>query len=123
MRKVGAALFFALIFAACSGDGPGDAPGEVEATTTTAVPADAAPAPTSTTDPAQTSPTTTSLEIASDMTLIERAAPITFAPITQVGDEFVAVVQDYESEQATFCLLYTSPSPRDRTRSRMPSSA
>ena len=26
-------------------------------------------------------------------------------------------------EQASFCLLYTSPSPRDRTRSRMPSSA
>ena len=25
--------------------------------------------------------------------------------------------------QPTFCLLYTSPSPRDRTRSRMPSSA
>ena len=25
--------------------------------------------------------------------------------------------------QATNCLLYTSPSPRDRTRSRMPSSA
>ena len=24
---------------------------------------------------------------------------------------------------ATSCLLYTSPSPRDRTRSRMPSSA
>ena len=24
---------------------------------------------------------------------------------------------------AYFCLLYTSPSPRDRTRSRMPSSA
>ena len=24
---------------------------------------------------------------------------------------------------STFCLLYTSPSPRDRTRSRMPSSA
>ena len=24
---------------------------------------------------------------------------------------------------AGFCLLYTSPSPRDRTRSRMPSSA
>ena len=27
------------------------------------------------------------------------------------------------SEQAITCLLYTSPSPRDRTRSRMPSSA
>ena len=26
-------------------------------------------------------------------------------------------------EQAQACLLYTSPSPRDRTRSRMPSSA
>ena len=25
--------------------------------------------------------------------------------------------------EATDCLLYTSPSPRDRTRSRMPSSA
>ena len=25
--------------------------------------------------------------------------------------------------EATGCLLYTSPSPRDRTRSRMPSSA
>ena len=27
------------------------------------------------------------------------------------------------SEQSLSCLLYTSPSPRDRTRSRMPSSA
>ena len=26
-------------------------------------------------------------------------------------------------EEVTACLLYTSPSPRDRTRSRMPSSA
>ena len=28
-----------------------------------------------------------------------------------------------EDEQVRDCLLYTSPSPRDRTRSRMPSSA
>ena len=27
------------------------------------------------------------------------------------------------AEHAATCLLYTSPSPRDRTRSRMPSSA
>ena len=27
------------------------------------------------------------------------------------------------SDRETACLLYTSPSPRDRTRSRMPSSA
>ena len=30
---------------------------------------------------------------------------------------------DPDSGTATRCLLYTSPSPRDRTRSRMPSSA
>ena len=28
-----------------------------------------------------------------------------------------------ELEKSNICLLYTSPSPRDRTRSRMPSSA
>ena len=35
-----------------------------------------------------------------------------------------AVTQDgLEMGRAQVCLLYTSPSPRDRTRSRMPSSA
>ena len=29
----------------------------------------------------------------------------------------------YTVDQMEVCLLYTSPSPRDRTRSRMPSSA
>ena len=29
----------------------------------------------------------------------------------------------HEAAQAYFCLLYTSPSPRDRQKSRMPSSA
>ena len=32
-------------------------------------------------------------------------------------------VQAHRAERHAFCLLYTSPSPRDRTRSRMPSSA
>ena len=31
--------------------------------------------------------------------------------------------EDIERARAEVCLLYTSPSPRDRTRSRMPSSA
>ena len=30
---------------------------------------------------------------------------------------------DERMQEAAGCLLYTSPSPRDRTRSRMPSSA
>ena len=36
-------------------------------------------------------------------------------PPASIPHQFVNVVED--------CLLYTSPSPRDRTRSRMPSSA
>ena len=37
-------------------------------------------------------------------------------------DETLFGITPY-SEEAYACLLYTSPSPRDRTRSRMPSSA
>jgi len=37
-------------------------------------------------------------------------------------NESVYIV-DFRSESFNSCLLYTSPSPRDRTRSRMPSSA
>ena len=39
-----------------------------------------------------------------------------------VKGEGAAVTYDDAQESYT-CLLYTSPSPRDRTRSRMPSSA
>ena len=43
-------------------------------------------------------------------------------------DGSVAIVLDSEMQEELVgpdhsCLLYTSPSPRDRTRSRMPSSA
>jgi len=51
-------------------------------------------------------------------------------PTYEVGDKIAITVGDqtasYTVSQATLdatCLLYTSPSPRDRTRSRMPSSA
>ena len=42
--------------------------------------------------------------------------------------KFVSLTDQIGKEKTTFddygdCLLYTSPSPRDRTRSRMPSSA
>ena len=36
---------------------------------------------------------------------------------------FIAVSDSFDAADDYICLLYTSPSPRDRTRSRMPSSA
>ena len=38
---------------------------------------------------------------------------------TDFAQQRISEVRD----QGDYCLLYTSPSPRDRTRSRMPSSA
>ena len=35
----------------------------------------------------------------------------------------IGVIKKIEPDEIYNCLLYTSPSPRDRTRSRMPSSA
>ena len=39
------------------------------------------------------------------------------------GGRLLGFDQDEDAERNIVCLLYTSPSPRDRTRSRMPSSA
>src|SRR5665213_674663 len=39
------------------------------------------------------------------------------------GEPFGALIGDYEFGKHPDCLLYTSPSPRDRQKSRMPSSA
>ena len=48
-------------------------------------------------------------------------ALVNYIPDEPVGEAKVAVLCAVEAWCA--CLLYTSPSPRDRTRSRMPSSA
>ena len=57
---------------------------------------------------------------------------ILWSSLAQAEDNFVideadqdleAIVASIETLQANFCLLYTSPSPRDRQKSRMPSSA
>ena len=47
-----------------------------------------------------------------------------------IFDENIPLMMEKSKEEPVFilgedepCLLYTSPSPRDRTRSRMPSSA
>ena len=42
----------------------------------------------------------------------------------EILEDYVTdTVGSYEIYQEFFCLLYTSPSPRDRIRSRLPSSA
>ena len=41
--------------------------------------------------------------------------------LKKVNQKFIELVEERSGKN--FCLLYTSPSPRDRTRSRMPSSA
>eukprot|EP00657_Telonema_sp_P-1_P007521 TRINITY_DN2745_c0_g1_i1.p1 TRINITY_DN2745_c0_g1~~TRINITY_DN2745_c0_g1_i1.p1 ORF type:complete len:115 (+),score=42.70 TRINITY_DN2745_c0_g1_i1:79-423(+) len=40
-----------------------------------------------------------------------------------IAPEYTGKISDIFLEAHYTCLLYTSPSPRDRTRSRMPSSA
>ena len=40
-----------------------------------------------------------------------------------IGDYFSKLLRDQTSPHILFCLLYTSPSPRDLSTSRMPSSA
>ena len=41
--------------------------------------------------------------------------------IADVGDDYIRIFDG--GWQSNTCLLYTSPSPRDRQKSRMPSSA
>ena len=47
---------------------------------------------------------------------------VTFRPGEKIANE-ISTTAGYEFNKNNTCLLYTSPSPRDRTRSRMPSSA
>ena len=50
---------------------------------------------------------------------LTRGTPVTYIDSESKSHTRVAI----RINQNIFCLLYTSPSPRDRTRSRMPSSA
>ena len=54
-----------------------------------------------------------------------RPAPVEQPDVRARVSEFVPHAEAVFSfiEASEVCLLYTSPSPRDRTRSRMPSSA
>ena len=60
------------------------------------------------------------LSLGSGLCMLER-----YLAETNPNLEFVGIDLDEAKVEliASTCLLYTSPSPRDRTRSRMPSSA
>ena len=55
------------------------------------------------------------------MSIIERKMEKGFE-LNELG-YFIKFIDVYNHGDFYDCLLYTSPSPRDRTRSRMPSSA
>ena len=50
-------------------------------------------------------------------------APPVGPALGQKGLNIQDFCKQFNDATKDFCLLYTSPSPRDRTRSRMPSSA
>ena len=54
---------------------------------------------------------------------IPRDALTIITGLSGSGKSSLAFDTIYAEGQRKYCLLYTSPSPRDRTRSRMPSSA
>ena len=57
-----------------------------------------------------------------DNSTIQRASEANM-DIDQVGNTSTESPKEMLKRYNRYCLLYTSPSPRDRTRSRMPSSA
>ena len=57
-----------------------------------------------------------------DNTLYDGATKV-FDQVDKKMSKFISEKLSISLEEARNCLLYTSPSPRDRTRSRMPSSA
>ena len=48
---------------------------------------------------------------------------VRYNPDLTEQERFIVPIDYAAKELYVICLLYTSPSPRDRTRSRMPSSA
>ena len=47
----------------------------------------------------------------------------TTAALDDIRQDIIELEEEIDAIAPSVCLLYTSPSPRDRTRSRMPSSA
>ena len=65
----------------------------------------------------------TALEALSYIQVDYEPLPAVFDPIESMKEGAPQIHDEYKNNINILCLLYTSPSPRDRTRSRMPSSA
>ena len=58
------------------------------------------------------------------MSIVNQTIPLSLKTLGYDQSEIDAIIKFIDDEKTILgCLLYTSPSPRDRTRSRMPSSA
>ena len=57
------------------------------------------------------------------LSLFANHLPVMYVQVPQWADDWAVCAVDIPDAKCHCCLLYTSPSPRDRTRSRMPSSA
>ena len=58
-----------------------------------------------------------------DATASEKKQLSQYQAIAKLNSEYISLKEHVRGNLSLTCLLYTSPSPRDRTRSRMPSSA
>ena len=63
----------------------------------------------------------TILQVFSDQRMSEIVTPIVYGQVDVLRETRKQL--GFDQFKHNGCLLYTSPSPRDRTRSRMPSSA
>ena len=83
--------------------------------------------PAKVTEPSQPLPSTAPGQVQQEIILIEARLRPSRTELHRMQGKILAnrqgLTADQGSPETTPCLLYTSPSPRDRTRSRMPSSA
>ena len=68
-------------------------------------------------------PTAETAKVFDELGIVYGSTRVQQVGFLNVFRQIIDAVERGDAELANICLLYTSPSPRDRTRSRMPSSA